>query len=79
MTQAWGALYLLSALPPCALFFFFWYVSIEVFRSLNIEPLKKKKKGVPVVAQWLKNPTRNDEVAGSVPGLAQRVKDLALL
>ena len=27
--------------------------------------------GVPVVAQWLTNPTRNHEVAGSIPGLAQ--------
>ena len=32
-------------------------------------------KGVPVVAQWLTNPTRNDEVAGLIPGLTQRVKD----
>ena len=34
----------------------------------------KKKMGlvgVPVVAQWLTNPTRNHEVAGSVPGLSQ--------
>ena len=28
-------------------------------------------QGVHVVAQWLTNPTRNNEVAGSVPGLAQ--------
>ena len=28
------------------------------------------KKGVPVMAQWLANPTRNHEDLGSIPGLA---------
>ena len=31
------------------------------------------------MAQQLRNPTRNDEVAGSIPGLTQWVEDLALL
>ena len=40
--------------------------------------LKSKKEGVPVVAQWLTNPTRNHEVVGLIPVLAQWVKDPAL-
>ena len=30
------------------------------------------------MAQWLTNPTSNHEVVGSIPGLNQWVKDLAL-
>ena len=32
--------------------------------------IKKNKIGVPVMAQWLTNPTRNHEVVGLIPGLA---------
>ena len=35
--------------------------------------------GVSIVAQWLMNPTKNHEVVGSIPTLAQWVNDLALL
>ena len=34
--------------------------------------------GVPVMAQWSTNLTRNLEVAGSLPGLSHWVKDLEL-
>ena len=48
----------------------FWIIPRSIF---------KKKSGVPAAAQWLPNPTRNHEVVGSIPGLDQWVKDLALL
>ena len=39
---------------------------------------QKCNLGVPVVAQWLTNLTRNHKVVSSIPGLAQWPKDPAL-
>jgi len=50
-------------------------ITCMLIKVLNI---KYNHSGVPVVAQWLTNPTRNHEVAGSVPALAQWVNDPAL-
>ena len=55
--------------------------ALKVFNNPDKEAKCQKLKsdqGVPVVAQWLTNPTRNHEVAGSVPALAQWVNDPAL-
>ena len=40
--------------------------------------INKKNVGVPIMAQWLANPTRVLEGTGLIPGLAQGVKDPAL-
>ena len=34
--------------------------------------------GVPIAAQWVKDPTSIHEDADSIPGLDQSIKDLAL-
>ena len=49
-------------------------ITLKVQLEQNINGVIKKKKktaGVPIVAQWLMNPTRNHEIVGSIPGLAQ--------
>ena len=43
-----------------------------------VQQVKSLTAGVPVVAQWLTNPTRNHEVVGSIPTLDQWVKDPVL-
>ena len=45
-----------------------------LFKSM----IKTAIPGVPLVAQWLTNPTRNHEVADSIPGLVQWFKDPVL-
>ena len=46
--------------------------------ALGPRTKQRLHRGVPVVAQWLVNLTRNHEVSGLIPGLAQWVKDPAL-
>ena len=57
--------------------------SLEIWPAFppNVNPSEQFRKalvGVPVVAQQVKNPTSIHEDVGSVPGLTQWVKDLAL-
>ena len=40
--------------------------------------IKSSGKGVPIVAQWVRNPTSIYEDSGLIPGPAPWVKDLAL-
>ena len=51
---------------------------VQPLRKTVWSYLKKLYIGVPVMVQWLMNLTGNFEVAGSIPGLAQWVKDPAL-
>ena len=70
---------------PVLLWLWCTSAATALIRPLAWEPpyaegaaLKKIIIGVPVVAQWLTNPTGNHEVEGSVPALAQWVNDPAL-
>ena len=53
-------------------------INLDAWKGELNSFLKNCGRGVPFVAQWLTNPTRNHEVAGSVPALAQWVNDPAL-
>ena len=66
-----------AAAPTRPLAWELLYATGEALKTLE-KKIKRENPGVPVMAQWLTNPTRNHEVEGLIPYLAQWVKDLAL-
>ena len=59
---------------------FFFLIFLFSFHPLSSLPsyLRMPLHSIPVVAQWVKNPTSIHEDEGSIPGLARWVKDPAL-
>ena len=54
-----------------------WYSHYEKLYGGSFK-IKSRITRVPVVVQWLTNPTRNHEIVGLIPGLARWVKDPVL-
>ena len=52
--------------------------SNDIFHRTRTDNPKMYMKGVPIVAQWLANPTSIHEDMGLIHGLTQWLKDLVL-
>ena len=52
---------------------------VQELMTRKCEDTETKKIGVPIVAQWVKNPTSIHKDVGSIPVLARWVKDLVWL